>query len=166
MAQQKGHVWSIWYSVTWTKQRGHQVFQELPPCWCWLVSGVCETCRATNNQENNQLEVNNNIYFQGKATYPIINLNVRIVKHMSMINNFLLLFIFREPLDPGLKLAITLRHMATGPTFRELMWSEGLGGPFCILSGRIFHGGDSFGDLLLFWRHYVASTLLFQGVSR
>ena len=23
--------------------------QELPPCWCWLVSGVCETCRATNN---------------------------------------------------------------------------------------------------------------------
>ena len=40
-----------------------------------------------------------------------------------MINNFLLLFIFREPLDPGLKLAITLRHMATGATFRELMYS-------------------------------------------
>lgn len=62
-------------------------------------------------------------FFQGKATYPIINLNVRIVKHMSMINNFLLFFIFREPLDPGLKLAITLRHMATGATFRELMYS-------------------------------------------
>lgn len=42
---------------------------------------------------------------------------------MSMINNFLLLFIFREPLDPGLKLAIKLRHMATGATFRELMYS-------------------------------------------
>ena len=50
MAPKKGHVWSIWYSVTWTKQRGPQVLQELPPCWCWLVSGVCETCRATNNQ--------------------------------------------------------------------------------------------------------------------
>ncbi|XP_045189634.2 uncharacterized protein LOC123546987 [Mercenaria mercenaria] len=30
---------------------------------------------------------------------------------------------WREPLDPGLKLAITLRHMATGATFRELMYS-------------------------------------------
>ena len=37
----------------------------------------------------------------------------------------------------------------------RLKWSEGLGGPFCILAG------DSFGDLLLLWRHYVASTLLF-----
>ena len=45
-------------------------------------------------------------------------------------------------------------------------WSEGLCSLFCILAGRIFHGGDSFGDLLLLWRHYVASTLLFQGGSR
>ena len=35
-----------------------------------------------------------------------------------------------------------------------------VGGPFCILAG------DSFGDLLLLWRHYVASSLLFQGGSR
>ena len=42
---------------------------------------------------------------------------------MSMINNFLLLFIFREPFEPGLKLAIKLRHMATGATFRELVYS-------------------------------------------
>lgn len=61
--------------------------------------------------------------FLGKKTYPIINLNVTIVKYMSLINNFLLLFIFREPLDPWPKLAITLRHMATGATFRELMYS-------------------------------------------
>ena len=42
----------------------------------------------------------------------------------------------------------------------RLKWSEGLGGPFCILAG------DSFWDFLLLWRHYVASTLLFQGGSR
>ena len=35
-----------------------------------------------------------------------------------------------------------------------------VGGPFCILAK------DSFGDLLLLWRHYVASSLLFQGGSR
>ena len=40
-----------------------------------------------------------------------------------MINIFLLLFVFRQPLEPVLKLASTLRHMATGATFRELMYS-------------------------------------------
>lgn len=30
---------------------------------------------------------------------------------------------FRKPLEPGLKLAVTLRHMATGSTFRQLMFS-------------------------------------------
>ena len=29
---------------------------------------------------------------------------------------------FREPLEPGLKLAITLRHLATGESYRSLVW--------------------------------------------
>jgi hypothetical protein len=42
---------------------------------------------------------------------------------MSLIYICLLSFIFREQLEPELKLAITLRHIATGAIFRQLMYS-------------------------------------------
>ena len=127
MAGEETHIWPLWAADEWATEREPHRLQGFPTRWATDVLQVGRECRTKDSEEYKVKEYT--VILKDTTCYVTFEDISLFAAYAYACENAVDLLIFlylpcafryRRPLEPGLKIAITLRFLATGNSFQSM----------------------------------------------